>query len=167
MVAQREVADQLRALGVAAGAIVVVHSSFRAVGPVEGGPRGLIAALCEAVGEAGTVVMPSMSDDDDSPFDVHATPCAAMGVVAETFWRLPGVVRSEHCASFAAVGPLAAAITAPHPLAPPHGIDSPVGRACALGGGCCCSGSGIRRIRRCIWRSRSRACRIARRNTRR
>jgi aminoglycoside 3-N-acetyltransferase len=32
------------------------------------------------------------------------------------------------------VGPLAAPIVAPHPLAPPHGIDSPVGRAAALGG---------------------------------
>jgi aminoglycoside N3'-acetyltransferase len=29
---------------------------------------------------------------------------------------------------------LASVITAPHPLEPPHGIDSPVGRAAALGG---------------------------------
>jgi len=57
-----------------------------------------------------------------------------MGVVADTFWRMPGVLRSDNPASFAARGPLAAAITAPHPIAPPHGIDSPVGRACALGG---------------------------------
>jgi aminoglycoside N3'-acetyltransferase len=78
--------------------------------------------------------MPSMSDDDDHPFDARATPCASMGVVADRFWRQPDVVRSDHCASFAATGPLAAVITAPHPLAPPHGIDSPVGRACALGG---------------------------------
>jgi aminoglycoside 3-N-acetyltransferase len=126
--------EQLRALGLEEGALVVVHSAFRALRPVEGGVDGLIAALREVVGAGGTVVMPSMSDDDDHPFDAHVTPCAGMGAVADRFWRLPGVLRSDHNAAFAAVGPLAAAITAPHPLAPPHGIDSPVGRACALGG---------------------------------
>jgi aminoglycoside N3'-acetyltransferase len=131
---QRTVIEQLRALGLEAGATVVVHSSFKAVGPVEGGPAGLIAALRGALGHDGTLVIPAMSDDDDRPFEVAATPCRAMGVVADTFWRMPGVLRSDHVASFAASGPLAPAIVAPHPLAPPHGIDSPVGRACALGG---------------------------------
>jgi len=125
---------QLRALGLATVPVVVVHSSFRAVGPVEGGPLGLIMALRAALAPDATLVMPSMSDDDDHPFDAATTPCSAMGVVADTFWRQPGVSRSEHPASFAAIGPLSGVITAPHSLAPPHGIDSPVGRACALGG---------------------------------
>ena len=126
--------EQLRALGVAAGSVLLVHTSFREVGPVAGGPKGLIAALRAAVGDGGTLVMPSMTDDDDHPFDARATPCPSMGVVADSFWRLPGVSRSDHYASFAAVGPLATAITAPHPLAPPHGLDSPVGRVGVLGG---------------------------------
>lgn len=126
--------EQLRALGLAAAPVVVVHSSFRAVGPVEGGPLGLIAAVREALAPDATLVLPSMSDDDEHPFDTASTPCAAMGIVADTFWRQPDVVRSDNPASFAAVGPLASVITAPHPIAPPHGIDSPVGRACALGG---------------------------------
>ena len=125
---------QLRALGLSATPVLVVHTAFRAVGPVEGGPLGLIAALREALSPDATLVLPSMSDDDDHPFDAATTPCASMGVVADTFWRQPGVVRSDNPASFAAIGPLASVITAPHPLAPPHGIDSPVGRACALGG---------------------------------
>ena len=125
---------QLRQLGLREGAVVVVHTSFKAVGPVEGGPLGLIAALRSALGPAGTLVMPSMSDDDDHPFELTRTPCRGMGIVADTFWRLPGVLRSDHNAAFAAAGPLAAAITRPHPLAPPHGIDSPIGRVAALGG---------------------------------
>jgi aminoglycoside 3-N-acetyltransferase len=134
VVNRRVLADQLRELGVARSSILVVHTSFKAIAPVEGGPDEVIAALRTALGDGGTLMMPSMSDDDDHPFDVRATPCTAMGVVADRFWRQPGVARSEHPASFAAIGPLASAITAPHPLAPPHGIDSPVGRACALGG---------------------------------
>jgi aminoglycoside 3-N-acetyltransferase len=113
---------------------VVVHTSFKAVRPVEGGPAGLIAALTEALGPDGTLVMPAMSDDDEVPFAIDATPCAGMGIVADTFWRLPGTLRSDNPSSFAARGPLAPAIVAPHPLAPPHGIDSPVGRAGVLGG---------------------------------
>ena len=127
-------AAQLRALGLGDAPVVVVHSSLRAVGPVGDGPLGLLDALRAALDPAATLVLPSMSDDDDHPFDPAATPCAAMGVVADTFWRQPGVARSAHPASFAALGPLASVITAPHPLAPPHGLDSPVGRACALGG---------------------------------
>jgi aminoglycoside 3-N-acetyltransferase len=128
------VGEQLQALGVAAGEQLVVHTSYKAVGPIEGGPAGLVDALRDVIGPDGTLVMPSMSEDEDAPFDTRTTPCRGMGVVADTFWRMPGVVRSEHEASFAAVGPLARAITAPHPLEPPHGADSPVGRAAALGG---------------------------------
>ncbi len=128
------VVAELRALGLPSGAVVVVHTAFKKVAPVEGGPTGLIAALREALGPDGTLVMPAMSDDDEQPFDPAATPCRAMGVVADTFRRMPGVLRSDNPASFAAAGPLAPAIVAPHPLSPPHGIDSPVGRACAFGG---------------------------------
>lgn len=120
--------NQLRALGVERGSVLVVHTAFSKVGPFEGGPVGLIEALLESVGTKGTLVMPSMSDDDDRPFDPAATPCRGMGVVADTFWRLPGVLRSDSPHAFAAVGPHAAAITAPHPVHTPHGLDSPVGR---------------------------------------
>jgi aminoglycoside 3-N-acetyltransferase len=85
-----------------------------------------------AAGTRGTVVMPSMSDDDDQPFDPQSTPCAGMGIVADTFWRMPGVSRSNSPHAFAALGPHAAEITAPHSIDVPHGLDSPVGRAYEL-----------------------------------
>ncbi|MBX9777937.1 MAG: AAC(3)-VI family aminoglycoside N-acetyltransferase [Xanthobacteraceae bacterium] len=125
---QAAVADQLRALGVQAGGVLLVHTSFRAVRPVAGGPLGLVAALRDALGPDGTLVMPSMSDDDDVPFDPATSPAAGLGVVADTFWRMPGAKRGNHPFAFAAIGPQAAAITAdPLPL-PPHGPESPVGR---------------------------------------
>jgi aminoglycoside 3-N-acetyltransferase len=133
-VSHDELVAQLHALGVQSGGVLLVHTAFSKVKPIEGGPEGLIAALQSALGPAGTLVMPSMSDDDDHPFDTKATPCAGMGVVANRFWRLPGVLRSDSPHAFAAIGPRAAAITAPHPWDFPHAPDSPVGRVHDLDG---------------------------------
>jgi aminoglycoside 3-N-acetyltransferase len=120
---------QLLGLGVAPGGVLVVHTAFSRVGPVEDGPEGLIGALREALGPGGTLVMPAMSDDDDVPFDQARTPCLGMGIVAETFRQQPGVERGDNPHAFAAAGPYAAAIVAPQPVEIPHGPDSPVGRA--------------------------------------
>ena len=109
--------------------MLVVHTAFSSFGGRAGAPTDLITALRMAAGTRGTVVMPSMSDDDEQPFDPQRTPCAGMGIVADTFWRMPGVSRSDSPHAFAAVGPHAAEITAPHPIDVPHGLDSPVGRA--------------------------------------
>jgi len=126
--------QQLRDLGIASGDILLVHCAFSRVGRIEGGPLGLIAVLQSAVGSAGTLVMPSMSDDDDHPFDVERTPCLGMGIVADTFWRLSDVDRSDSPHAFAARGPHASRITTVHPVDLPHGLDSPVGRVYELGG---------------------------------
>lgn len=130
-----EVTDQLRLLGVQEGGVLLVHTSFRATRPVEGGPAGLIEALTEAVGPHGTVVMPSWTGEDDAPFDPAKTPASPdLGIVADTFWRLPGVLRSRHLFAFAAAGPAAEQVTAdPLPL-PPHIPRSPVGRVHELDG---------------------------------
>ena len=125
---------QLLDLGVEPGGMLVVHCAFSQVAPVENGPRGLITALRTALGPKGTLVMPSMSDDDEQPFDPLQTSCLGMGIVAHTFWQLPGVLRSDSQHAFAAVGPQADLITAPHPLDFPHGLDSPVGRVFELDG---------------------------------
>ena len=129
-----ELAAQLLELGAKPGGVLLVHTSFSKVAPIKGGPLELIAALQTAVGSKGTLVMPSMSDDDHSPFDPKKTSCLAMGVVADTFWRLPRVLRSNSPHSFAAVGPKAPDITAEHPLDVPHGLNSPVGRVYELDG---------------------------------
>lgn len=128
------VTGQLVALGVRRGGVLLVHTSFRKVRPIERGPLGLIAALRNAIGADGTLVMPTMTDGD-TPFDPRSTPTKDMGIVAETFWRKAGVVRSTHPGgSFAAEGPRAHEVCAPQPLEPPHGPDSPPGRVHELGG---------------------------------
>lgn len=79
--------------------------------------------------------MPSWTGTDDEVFNPDKTPAASdLGIVADTFWRMPGVIRSDHCFACAAAGPHAAKIIeGPLPL-PPHTPDSPVGRVHELGG---------------------------------
>jgi aminoglycoside N3'-acetyltransferase len=91
--------------------------------------------LQDALGPDGTLVMPSWTGDDELPFDPATTPAAGdLGATADLFWRLPGVMRSDHLQAFAAIGPRAEAVVkTPLPL-PPHVPDSPVGRVHDLDG---------------------------------
>ena len=127
-IGRADVVGQLRSLGVRPGDLLLVHTSFRAIRPIAGGPEGLIAALLEAVGAAGTLAMPGWTSDDTALFDPATTPCPEdLGITAETFRRMPGVERSTHPMAFIAKGPLAGAVVAGDLPLPPHGPESPVG----------------------------------------
>ena len=127
--------EQLRTLGVAPRQVLLVHASFRALRPVEGGPHGVIDTLLEVLGPEGTLVMPSWTGRDDLPFDASTTPASAdLGVLADTFWRMPGTRRSAHPFAFAAKGPRAEEVVASRLILPPHAPGSPVGRVHALDG---------------------------------
>jgi len=132
---KRQIVEQLRALGVSAGDVLLVHTSFRAVRPLEGGPTGLIEALEQSIGPHGTLVMPSWTGSDEEVFEPATTPASPdLGVVADTFWRQAGALRSAHPFAFAASGPRASVVTSdPLPL-PPHAPQSPVGRVHDLDG---------------------------------
>jgi len=113
----------------------MLHMSYRAVRPVDGGPVGVIEAIRDALGDDGTLVMPSWTEDDDAPFDTATTRASSdLGVTAEVFRRLPGVRRSDHPFAFAALGPRAAAITGDPIPVPPHRAESPIGRVHELDG---------------------------------
>ena len=134
-ISQAQLVEELRTLGVRQGGVLVVHMSYRAVRPVDGGPAGIIEALHAAVGSDGTIVMPSWGEDDDIPFEPATTPVSpSLGVTAEIFWRLPDVRRSVHPFAFAALGAQAAAVTADPLPTPPHRLESPIGRVHELDG---------------------------------
>lgn len=146
------------ALGVQEEMVLVVHASMNALGAeVNGGAAAVILALEQVLGDEGTLVMPTHTGDMSDParwenppvpaewwdemrrtmppFDVDLTPTYYMGVIAETFRKQAGVIRSNHPnVSFAAWGKHARQITAPHPLFPFFGANSPLGRAYALDG---------------------------------
>jgi aminoglycoside 3-N-acetyltransferase len=126
-VPQSTVVQQLGELGVPQGEVVLVHTSYSAVGPIEGGPGGLIDALLAAVGKHGTLVMPSWTDEDDEVFDPRNDDVEDhLGIVADTFWRRPGVLRGDHPFAMAAVGDEALTVTSSPFILPPHARGSGV-----------------------------------------
>ena len=149
-ISETDLVRDFKALGIAPGMTLVVHSSLRSVGWVLGGAPTVVRSILQALGRDGTAVMPAATPHCADPaswhephipaewmdhvrehlpvFDPRTTP-TSMGAVPETFRNWPGTMRSHHpVESVCANGPLAAKITAPHPLAYSEGPDGPFGR---------------------------------------
>lgn len=144
-------AAQLRSLGVRSGGVLLAHSAYRSLGSVIGGPQAAVEALLDAVGPAGTLVVPTHTPENSDPeswqnppaprewwptirretpgFDAGRTPASQyMGRLAELVRTWPGARRSDHPqVSFAAVGAQAAAIVEDHRLGDDLGEHSPLG----------------------------------------
>ena len=57
---RNQIGDDLWRLGVLPGGVLMVHSSFKSLGPVPGGIETVIAGLLEALGPTGTLLMPGL-----------------------------------------------------------------------------------------------------------
>lgn len=107
-------------LGLKYGDIVLVHSSLKSLGYVDGRAECVIKSMLETVGEKGTLVVPVLTGKrEDSPgqppvFDVKTTPCWT-GRIPETVRNMPEARRSLHPThSVAAIGFEADYITRGH-----------------------------------------------------
>lgn len=130
--------EDLKALGVKKGDILLIHSSLRSLGGISAGEA--IEALRNAVGEEGTLVFPTLSYMNCNPskpnFDYYET-ASNVGYLPEYFrTQVKGVVRSicpTH--SCAALGKHAEYITQGHKDdVTPCGKNSPFARVRELGG---------------------------------
>jgi len=123
-VTEQDILAGLREVGLSEGDVVLVHSSLSSFGHVEGGADAVIDALLEAVGDGGTVVVPTFTwgpfhEAEGVTLDLRETSCKSeVGIIPETF-RLRGeAVRSTHiCHSVAAIGPLTREVMG-------HGVSS-------------------------------------------
>jgi aminoglycoside 3-N-acetyltransferase len=127
------IVEGLRKLGIKAGDIVMVHSSLSSLGRVEGGAAAVIQALLEVLTPSGTLLMPTFGGPQ--PFDLVNSP-SGLGVITETFRRMPGVVRSLHPThSISAIGARAEEMVRDHIASPTAaGRGTPYGRLIELGG---------------------------------
>lgn len=132
-----ELSALLVRLGVEPGRVVMVHCSWEKFEGFSGTPRDLIGLLQRAVGEKGTLLMPTLPFSglaldwarSGQLFDVKRTP-SQMGLVTELFRRSRGVIRSVHPTHpVAAWGALAETLTLDHHLCQtPCGRGSPYAR---------------------------------------
>ena len=58
---QKALSQDLRGLGVEAGATIFIHSSFRSLGSVIGGAGTVVGAFKNVVGPEGLILMPSFN----------------------------------------------------------------------------------------------------------
>ncbi|NTU55794.1 MAG: AAC(3) family N-acetyltransferase, partial [Anaerolineales bacterium] len=86
MLTFEKLVEGFRGLGVEEGDTLLVHSSYKSLGPVDGGPQTVIRALEAALGTEGdgTLIMPTFNFDFNkgAPWDVRTTP-SKMGVLTE------------------------------------------------------------------------------------
>lgn len=147
-VTRSELAAALRAAGVRAGGVLMVHTRMSALGWVVGGADTVVLALLDALGEAGTLVAYTSWEHDafeiaewseqrraayrrEPPtFDPFRSPAwTGVGRVPERLRTWPGARRSAHpLASVAALGPGAAWLVAEHRLEDAYGATSPFAR---------------------------------------
>ena len=92
---QSSLVSQLRALGLARGDVVMVHSSFRSLGIRD--PELILRALLEVLGEEGTLLMPALSylQEPAHIHDTNRTP-TCVGFLPEYFRCRIGTLRSVH-----------------------------------------------------------------------
>src|ERR671936_790799 len=84
MLTFEKLVEGFRELGVEEGDTLLVHSSYKSFGPVDGGPQTVIHALEAALGPWGTLIMPTFNFDFNkgAPWDVRTTP-SKMGILTE------------------------------------------------------------------------------------
>ncbi|MFF5441656.1 aminoglycoside N(3)-acetyltransferase [Streptomyces achromogenes] len=156
LVTRDSLATGLRLLGVESGETLLVHSSLSSLGWVNGGAVAVVQGLLDALGPAGTLVVPTQTGDQSDPalwedppvpgewwdriratmppYDPRVTPSRGVGVIPETVRTWPGALRSAHPqTSFAALGPRAREITEGHAPDCRLGEASPLAKLEKLG----------------------------------
>lgn len=140
--------QDIEAVGIVPGDIVMVHAAISKIGPLLNGPDALIWALRDAVGRGGTVMSYTDWDaryddllDDEGrvpeawrthipPFDPQASRAIRdNGVLPEFLRTTPGALRSgSPGSSIVAIGARAEELTADHPINYGYGEGSPLAR---------------------------------------
>ncbi len=127
-------ADLRTSCNVQPGDILIVHSSAKAIGRVDGGVVTIVRALKEVVTPEGTLLLPVFSSPTpDGIFKIKRTP-SRVGLITEAFRRSEGVLRSKHPThSVAAWGKRRDEFLADHEKSTGLGVDSPFHKAAKAG----------------------------------
>lgn len=95
---KKELQAQLKTMGITPADTVVIHTSMHAIGPVEGGPNGVIDAIRDYLHE-GMLIVPTHTWHTVTPenpvYDVRKTP-SGLGIIPNTAAFRKDGIRSLH-----------------------------------------------------------------------
>lgn len=107
---KRDIINGLLDLGLKLGDEIEVHSSLSSFGYVDGGAETVISALKDVVGENGSIFMPALRLSKELPLTekdkslgittkirILSEDCehSAMGIIADTFRKMPDTITNE------------------------------------------------------------------------
>jgi aminoglycoside 3-N-acetyltransferase len=103
IITKKELIKEFEAIGIKKGETLLVHSSLSKIGYVENGPKDVVEALLEVVGENGNLLMPNSPNAkfqidyirELDFFDVKNA-ISKLGGISEYFRKLPKAQRSAH-----------------------------------------------------------------------
>lgn len=109
-ITKQDIISGLLDLGLKSGDEIEVHSSLSSFGYVMGGTETVISALKEVVGENGSIFMPALRLSKELPLneqdkalgittkiEILPEDCtySAMGIIADTFRKMPDTITNE------------------------------------------------------------------------
>lgn len=109
-ITKQDIINGLLDLGLKSGDEIEVHSSLSSFGWVDGGAETVISALKEVVGENGSIFMPALRLSKELPLtekdksfgittkiQILTEDCehSAMGVIADTFRKMPDTITND------------------------------------------------------------------------
>lgn len=140
MYTKEQLKESLQKIGIGKGDMLMVHSSYKSLGGVEGGAKAVIEAFTEVLGESGTLLMPAFTFDsvtfENPVFDYENSP-NCVGYLGEYLrTEVKGVIRSIHAThSICALGKRAEELTSGHENdLTPVGENSPITKLAKAGG---------------------------------
>lgn len=110
-----ELVEVMKSMGMSSGSNVFIHCRWDEMYNYNGNEVELIDAILKVIGPEGTLIMPAFPlHRKNKPFNIKKTVTAA-GMLAETFRKYPGVMRSINCQhSVCALGKEAEYLTCEH-----------------------------------------------------
>ncbi|NLM53409.1 MAG: AAC(3) family N-acetyltransferase [Firmicutes bacterium] len=95
---QRQLQEQIEQMGILPSDTLLIHSSMKAIGEVEGGADTVLDAFMDYL-HKGLLVLPTHTwkqiNDEYNVFDVLHEP-SCVGILTNIFRQRPGVIRSWH-----------------------------------------------------------------------
>ena len=93
----RQIKEDLSALGLRKGDAVLVHSSFKSMGSVEGGIATFVEAMLSVLGDTGTLIVPTLTfvevSETNRVFDYEKSK-SCVGAISEFVRLMDGAKRS-------------------------------------------------------------------------